>query len=310
VVVILAVAGFGLGLVHGAAESVRGLVEVSRSFYGVLKVDDSSFDDPAWAEFKLVHGGTTHGLQWLAPEKRRLPSTYYTGTSGVGRTMKHFPRQTNRRIGLVGLGTGTLAVWGKAGDYLRIYEIDESVERIARRRFSFLRDSEAQIEVVLGDARLSMERESDQRFDILVLDAFSSDAIPVHLLTREAFEIYHRHLRPDGVIAVHISNVYLDLEPIVLRTAEDLALPTAIIRDNGHSENGEDAEGIRAYGSDWVLLTRNEAFLNLPEIADAAGTPREHSAKIKMWTDEESNLFGILMMDGDGWLNWLRRRML
>ena len=174
--------------------------------------------------------------------------------------MKYFPRLTNRRIGLVGLGTGTLAVWGKAGDYLRIYEIDESVERIARRRFSFLRDSEAQIEVVLGDARLSMERESDQRFDILVLDAFSSDAIPVHLLTREAFEIYRRHLRPDGVIAVHISNVYLDLEPIVLRTAEDLVLPTAIIRDNGHSENGEDAEGIRAYGSDWVLLTKTKRF--------------------------------------------------
>ena len=164
----------------------------------------------------------------------------------------------------------------------------------------------------MGDARLSMEREPDQHFDILVLDAFSSDAIPVHLLTREAFAIYLRHLQSDGAIVVHISNQYLDLEPIVLRVAEHFALQAAILHDEDHEWDDQDEEGetVHAYGSDWVVLTKNQAFLKLPAMAGATTEPRSHSPAIKMWTDDESNLFRILMVDSDGWLAWLRRHLL
>jgi len=307
VAVILALLGLGTGLYRDAAASVRDAVEVSRSFYGVLKVKEDNADDPDAHEFTLQHGGTTHGLQFVSPDKRGIPTTYYTRTSGIGRTLEHFPRQTNRRIGVVGLGTGTLAAWGKPGDTFRIYEINDEVHRLARSRFSFLGDSAATIQVVSGDARLSMEREPDQRFDILALDAFTSDAIPVHLLTLEAFEIYRRHMLPDGVIAVHISNRYLDLGPIVMRTADHLGFGAAQISDKASDRDDEEGEGGDAYASDWVLLTKNKEFLNLDAIAESTCAPAYYSPKIKMWTDEESNLFRILVLDEDGWLGWLRQ---
>ncbi len=309
-VILLGLVGLGAGLYHEAAYTVQYAVEVSRSFYGVLKVEEYSRDYPEAHEIRLLHGTTTHGLQYGAPDKRRLPSSYYTSTSGIGRTMENFPRHTNRRIGVVGLGTGTMAAWGKAGDTMRFYEINAEVRRLARTRFTYLADSAAQVEVALGDARLSMEREPDQHFDILALDAFSSDAIPVHLLTREAFEIYRHHLQPDGVLAVHISNHYLDLEPVVMRAAARLGFHTAIIHDDEREWYDDEADSVQAYASDWVLLTTNEAFLKRPGIADAASEPEDYSPKITLWTDEESNLFRILMVDSDGWLGWLRRTLL
>jgi hypothetical protein len=310
--VILTLVGFGAGLYRDTRESVGGAYEVTRSFYGVLKVEEFCPDDPEEHEFRLTHGSTTHGIQFTAPHKRHVPTSYYTRSSGIGRAMEHFPRSTNRRVGVVGLGTGTMATWVKAGDYLRIYEINDAVRRLAYRPFTYLTDSAARIEVVMGDARLSLEREPDQQFDLLVLDAFSSDAIPVHLLTREAFAIYLRHLQPDGAMVVHISNQYLDLEPIVLRVADHFSLGVAILHDEDHEwdEDDEEGENVHAYGSDWVVLTRNHAFLELPAIAGAATAPGSHSSAIKMWTDDESNLFRILVADDDGWLAWLRRRLL
>jgi SAM-dependent methyltransferase len=308
---LLAALGFGGGLYVDATADTQNVVEMTRNFYGVLKVEEYYPNDPEADEVRLIHGGTTHGLQLVAPDKRRWPTSYYTSRSGIGRAMIHFPRQTNRRVGVVGLGAGTLAVWGRAGDYFRIYEINEEVERLARTRFSFLADSPARIDVVQGDARLSLEREPGQAFDVLALDAFSSDAIPVHLLTREAFEIYRRHLRPDGVLAVHVSNRCLNLEPIVLRAADHFHWRTSIVHDNKSDwewdEDDElDEERIHAYASDWILLTSNEAFLNAPEIAEAARPPGEWSPRITMWTDEESNLFRILDLSDDAWLKWLR----
>src|SRR5690606_260580 len=139
--------------------------------------------------------------------------------SGLGLALRHFPRQQNQRIGLLGLGVGTVTAYGKPGDYIRIYEINPQVKQIAETPFTYLAHSEAQVEIVMGDGRLSMENEAPQGFDFLIMDAFSSDAVPVHLLTKEAFEIYQRHLKPDGVILVNISNRYLDLRPVVENAA-------------------------------------------------------------------------------------------
>ena len=291
---VLAVAGFGWGLIHDARYEVRSVIEISRNFYGVLKVTESNANDEENDKLLLTHGGTTHGLQFVARHKRRIPSSYYASTSGVGRMMQYFPRKTNRRIGVVGLGTGSMAVWANTNDTLRIYEIDDNVLRVARSQFTYLADCPAKVEIVLGDARLSMEREADQNLDLLVLDAFSSDAIPVHLLTREAFEIYRRHLRPDGAIAVHISNRYLKLEPVVLNIGAHFGFGHAIIYDDRDVGRDVDEEATGAYTSDWILLSNNQAFLDLDEISSAARFPSPTLPRIRLWTDEESNLFRIL----------------
>ncbi len=292
--ILILLTGLGWGFYRDAHASLLNAVEISRNFYGVLKVVDSGADDPEYRHFTLEHGDTTHGLQFIAADKRRLPTSYYTSNSGVGRTLRFFPRQSNRTVGLVGLGAGTLAAYGKAGDYFRIYEINPAVRRLAETRFSFLADSAAKIDIIPGDARLSLEREPVQRFDILALDAFSSDAIPVHLLTCEAFQVYLRHLKPDGVIAVHISNRYLRLEPVVMRLADHLGLKAALIEDDGLEGSDIDAESGCVYESDWVLLSNNKEFLNLPGIAEATGARGNYSPRIGLWTDEESNLFRIL----------------
>lgn len=307
--VALAAGALALGLGYDAALKRRGAVSLTRSFYGVLKLVEYHADDPEAHELRLVHGGTTHGLQFLSAHKRRLPTTYYTRTSGVGRALEQLSWKSAWPIGVVGLGAGTLAAWGRPGDYFRIYELNPEVARLATNRFSFLRDSAARIEVVPGDARLSLERESAQLFDLLVLDAFSSDAIPVHLLTREAFEVYQRHLAPDGVIAVHISNLYLDLEPVMLRLAEHFDLGVAVVHDDADAEADDDGIGAARYGSDWVLMTQDRTFLNAPEIRAASGVPAAVSPKITLWTDEECPLLHILVVDGDSWLEWLRRRL-
>jgi hypothetical protein len=164
--------------------------------------------------------------------------------------------------------------------------------------------------VVRGDARLNLERESAQQYDILVLDAFSSDSIPVHLLTREAFAIYLRHLRPDGVIAVHISNRYLDLEPVISRAAEHFGIPTTFIADSQSSDEDEEDLFDTHYHSDWMLLSRNSAFLRQPEIADAAKVTGHTSTGVQLWTDNQSDLFRILDLEKGSWLSVLRRWLL
>jgi len=304
----VALAGLGAGLYVDAATTGRHALTMKRNFYGVLKVEEYSVSDPEQHYYCLAHGGTTHGIQYASPEKRRVPTSYYHAGSGVGRAMLHFPRQ-NRRIGVVGLGTGTMAAWGRAGDTLRFYEINEAVVKIARERFSFLADSPAAIEVVMGDARLNLEREPDQKFDILVLDAFSSDAIPAHLLTREAFQTYRRHLRPDGVMAVHISNRYLNLKPVIRRTAEALGYQAAlIVVSSGVFDDDEPEEAGSGYDSDWVLLSNNAAFLSQPEIRGVASEFSADLPAVEIWTDDKSDLFSILELDSDSWLAWLRRR--
>jgi SAM-dependent methyltransferase len=262
-------------------------VFTTRNFYGVLTVYEHRRDDPDGHHLLLQHGRITHGLQFLGSDQQRQPSAYYGPESGVGLAFEALV-PAPRRIGLVGLGTGTLAAYAHAGDYVRIYEINPEVERLARSRFTYLQDCKGKVEVALGDARLSMERESPQQFDLLALDAFSSDAIPVHLLTREAFETYERHLKPGGIIAVHISNHFLDLQPVVLNLARHFKYRFAVI---DYDENDEEWW---QYSSTWVLLTHNGSVLDAPGICAAALKVKADQAQVGLWTDDFSSLFEIL----------------
>jgi hypothetical protein len=203
--------GYGWCLFHVMQSMATGYHLVTRNFYGQLRVFDTGnpeFEDAAART--LVHGTIDHGEQFLREKYRRRPVTYFCPESGIGRGMGALTG-VGRRLGVIGLGCGTLAAYGRTGDTLRIYEINPLVLQIAQTEFTYLRDTPAKVEVAMGDARLSLEAEPSRQFDILVVDAFSSDAVPVHLLTLEAFRVYFRRLKPDGILAVNITNHYLDL---------------------------------------------------------------------------------------------------
>jgi spermidine synthase len=265
---------------------VTGVV-ACRNFYGVLRVQEQLASDRQPRSRRLVHGSTCHGSQFLDPRMRRVPTTYFHEQSGVGVLLRTYPRTSGLRVGVIGLGAGTLAAYGQAGDYYRFYEIDPDVERLARTYFTFLSDSAAHIEVILGDARLSMERETRQQFDILVLDAFSGDAIPAHLLTKEAFVTYRRHLRPDGAIAVHISNRHLDLYPVVERLAEHNRMGSLHFLTSADSRQGR-------LNSQWYVMSNNRQWLSNESVLAAAHGQLGHYAMIPLWTDQYNNLFRLL----------------
>ena len=195
-----------------------------------------------------------------------------------------------KRVGVIGLGAGTVAAYGDAGDVFRFYEINPLMERLARHWFTFLHDSGGKISVVPGDARLSLAGEGDQHFNVIVIDAFSGDAIPVHLLTREALALYRRHLEPDGVIAFHVSNQYIDLEPVIAGIAADAGLEAISVHSRGDEQNG-------LYYADWILVTANEAFLRQPEIVNS-GFPAPLRADVRLWTDNYSSVFPLLRWHG------------
>jgi spermidine synthase len=291
----------GAGVLRQTSNNGKFTVAASRSFYGTLKVQEY-VPPPSQADehhYILFSGPIVHGLQYLPVDRRKIPTTYYAPLTGVGLTFRYFPKQKARRVGLVGLGAGTLAAWGKPDDLFRFYEIDEGAVAMARQHFSFLQDSEARTEIVMGDARVSMEQEAAQNYDILVLDAFTADSIPTHLLTLEAFRVYAGHLNPQGVIAVHISNQSFNLRPVVESVAKKMNFQHLSI----HNEVGS----LHRYSSDWILMTRNQEFLNHPAIAAAASALRKSIPGFKYWTDEKMNLLEILDVEGDPWLNRLRR---
>jgi SAM-dependent methyltransferase len=265
-------------------EIVSGARLMTRNFYGVLRVtQDGSLGDP-YVTRTLVHGTITHGLQYMAKERRRLHTTYYGSASGVGLAIEN-TRHSAQRVGMIGLGTGTIASYGRAGDYYRIYEINPLVLEIARREFTYLLDCPAKVDVVLGDARLSLERESSQQFDVLAVDAFSGDAIPVHLLTLEAVRLYFRHLRPDGILAVHVSNTHLALEPVVQKAADALGKKTLLV----DTDDGEDG----VYGATWVLVAARPEVFDNPSFQLHAD-PIKVKRAFRAWTDDYSNLYQIL----------------
>ncbi len=266
------------------------VLSASRNFYGTLKVFDYNANDEEDNYRLLLHGATTHGLQFTKPEKAMKPTSYYGDSSGVGRAIGRLP-QGPRRIGLVGLGTGTLAAYARPGDYMRIYEINPTVEVLAKTQFKYLEYCPGKVEVAMGDARLVMEQEVEekrlQNFDLLALDAFSSDAIPVHLLTKEAFEIYMKQIKPDGVIAVHISNRYLDLRPVVEKLAEHFGLQVATISDDNEPEWW-------IYATTWMVLSKNKAIMEHEEIKDVAEAPEPTNRNFPLWTDDFASLYTIM----------------
>jgi len=261
---------------------------VSRSFYGVLRVRD--YVEQRFARRSLINGTIGHGYQYTAESHRDLAGSYFAMNSGVGRALEALQTQGPIRFGVIGLGAGVLTSYARRGDYLRVYEIDPDVVDIADEYFTFLsraKDRGANVQVLTGDARLTLERQEPQNFDALVVDAFSSDAIPTHLLTNEAMELYFRHLGADGVLAVHISNRYLDLGPVCLRAAEHLKRSAWVIRSPADEMSN---------ASDWVLITSNRGLLNHPLFAGAHPQPAQAIAAFKGWTDQYSSVWPVLSL--------------
>jgi hypothetical protein len=258
----------------------------TRNFYGVLRVQLYGAEELTYRR-SLIHGTIVHGTQYLAPPLRREPTSYYTRTSGIGRLLELLhPSLTPLKVGVIGLGAGTLATYGAKGDVFRFYDINPDVVRIARRDFSFLEDSDATIEIVLGDARLSLEREPDQKFDVLAIDAFSSDAIPVHLITSQALGIYRRHMNWGAVIAFHVTNRFLNLVPVVEGLAREQGMYVIHIEDN--------APNSPASRSDWVLLSDRRESLDKPELMESAKLWIEVRRDWRLWTDDFNNLVQVL----------------
>ncbi|MGI9153601.1 MAG: fused MFS/spermidine synthase, partial [Rubrivivax sp.] len=274
----------------GYRDDIRSAaVEISRNFYGTLRVQATGTEGQANASWRLMHGVIIHGEQYRAETRRREATTYYAPTSGIGRaitTLREAAPGQAQRVGLIGLGVGTLATYGRAGDHYRIYELNPAVLDLARRRFSYLSDSAAEIVTPLGDARLVLEREAPQRLDVLAVDAFSSDSIPVHLITREAMATYRRHVQDGGAIVFHISNRYLELSGVVRQLADSIGWTALRVVD-------EPNKGSDDYHSDWVVVTRNPALIQ--SLRQDAGAQDAHAdPRLKPWTDDYNNLFQVL----------------
>lgn len=268
---------------------------VKRNFYGVLRVLPWHSTISDQTGYTMIHGVTVHGIQYASDELRDKPTTYYVEDSGAGLVLLNYPRRgKGMNVGLLGLGTGTLASYGEVGDTYRMYEINPVVIDLAEGRggyFSFLKDSRAKVSVIEGDARISLERElmagQPQDFDVLVIDTFSSDSIPMHLVTKEAFALYLQHLKSDGVIAAHISNRHLDLQPVFWRLAQEFHL--SIAKVERPVQEGDDG-----FPSVWVLLTSDPALFDIPAIHAKAISLENYSTSVRLWTDDYSNLFQIL----------------
>jgi SAM-dependent methyltransferase len=280
-------AAFMASVVIGQVKNDRvNTIVRARNFYGTLQVTE--IRDSGWhAPIRtLYHGVITHGRQIFREDLRGAASTYYGHKTAIGLALDLCCPGRPRRIGVIGLGTGTLAVYGQPGDTIRFYDINPVVPNVARNTFSYLRNSKAAIEIAVGDARVSLAQEPPQRFDVLAIDAFSGDAIPVHLITEEALHLYRRHLRPDGIIVFHVSNRYLDLKPVVEQLAQRTGMSTAYISPS--DDNTQDA-----WTADWIAVTLNERFLNHPDVSSVK-IDIDVPEGFRLWTDDYNSLLPIL----------------
>lgn len=258
-------------------------IELHRNFYGTLSVKEDRDPNAEGATRRLVHGMINHGSQLIAPDQRMVPASYFGPGSGIARAMA-FYEDRPRRVGVVGLGVGVFLGYGTKDDYFRIYELDPEVERIARQHFWFLKDTPAKTEVVIGDGRLNLEREPPQKFDLLSLDAFSSDAIPMHLITREALKAYRRHITPDGVIVFNVTNRFIRLAPLIDALAQQEGMVAILISDDPSDD--------KFSGTEYVLVTANPKLVMDKRFADAV--PIVPIPGLKPWTDDFNSLFDVL----------------
>ena len=272
---------------------------VTRNFYGVLKVRDEKGTKTSPPDRVLVHGTINHGVQLLDPARRREITSYYNPKSGFGRMMQIEQRKPHLKVGITGLGAGVTAGFCRAGDTFRFYELNPLVLEIANSWFTFLADCPGDKQVYLGDGRLNLERQPSQQFDLLAMDAFSSDSVPVHLLTREVFGLYGRHLKPDGVLAINVSNRYLNLVPIVTGNAKANGMSCALVEDEGKGEEFYSP-------TSWMLCSRDpkpfdDPIFNTedPSTHEKETTRPKEDPAIRPWTDDYSNLFQILKKRGE-----------
>lgn len=292
---LIAIGTMGFFLQKHIDESRTQAIAVKRGFYGVLKVEEvGAGTDGAFRT--LHHGRISHGRQYFSSEDRDLATTYYGLESGVGAVFACLPQRNELpvapiHVGVVGLGVGTIATYAETGDRFRLYEINPQVEELARSHFTFLGDCAGEEEVVLGDARVSLERElaagESQQFDALFVDAFSGDSIPIHLLTRESFDLYFKHLKPDGVLAIHVTNLHLDLADPVRNLAKEFGYGAY---RSDHSPGDTEYE---SYYSDWILVTKSEAFIAALKSAERITPWDREETKPILWTDDYSNLFEV-----------------
>lgn len=260
---------------------------VTRNFYGVLRVREVG-NIGEWEGYRtLLNGSINHGEEWTHPNRRLDPVSYYCPQSGVGRAIRKRKPGSPQRIAVFGLGAGSVAGYGRPGDLVRFYEINPLVAELSKSEFFYTSETKAQVEIAMGDARLSLERQEPQNYDILAVDCFSGDSIPVHLLTVEAVQLYFKHMKPDGVVAVHVSNRFLQLAPVVGRIARELGKASL------HVETDEDNEATNCFGTTWVLLA-NSAEVFKQDSFQGAGHEVEVSKTAPLWTDNYSSLFRIL----------------
>jgi spermidine synthase len=281
----------GIALIATLVHRDRDAIVRVRNFYGTVRVTHAH--EPQKADVRsLYHGVIVHGRQVFRIDLRRVPNAYYARTSGLGLALDQCCRNRPRRIGVIGLGTGTVAVYGNAGDTIRFYEINRSVEDIALSAFTYLGDSPAFIQLVRGDARVSLAAEPQQRYDVLIVDAFSGDAIPAHLITVQALEVYRRHLAPGGIVAFHVSNQFLALAPVVEQLAHNAGMQAVRVI------NPEDLTR-HVFRSEWVLVTANAEFLANPAVVRAR-QPIDVPAGLRLWTDDYSSLFPVIQVSQRG----------
>ncbi len=301
-----AVSAASVLLIWAGTAQYRRSIWAHRNFYGSLYIAERQAPDPHFNAYAFTHSNTLHGIQFVSSDLRPYPTAYYNQTSGIGILLMNYPRHQedrtmphNLRVGVIGLGAGTIATYGQAGDVFRFYEIDPEVVLVAsgdHGYFSFLSGSQARIEIVSGDGRLSLERELAQRqpqsYDIFIVDAFNGDAVPVHLLTREAFELYLDHLRDENsVIAVHVTNRAVELASVVAAEAQHFHLSLAYVNAPGITSD-KLPDGIIS-PNQWILLSRSKTVLSLPAI-EKAGSPLHLRHGLHFWTDDQSNLLQIL----------------
>lgn len=287
-------AALSLGLVLLAGKLViaealvrKVAVDYARGFYGPVRIEDEPSAMPGGGKLrKLVHGATVHGTQRLAPGRLGEPTGYYGPESGIAMALDALHEDGEPlRVGVIGLGAGVLATYCLEGDQFTFYEIDPLIDRVARQHFQFL--GHCKTDVVLGDARLTLAERVPQAYDLLILDAFSGDAVPVHLLTSEAFAMFARHVKPGGIISLHVSNRFLDLEPVVAAAADRLGRVAYLVDDEGDLDRD-------LYGTRWTFIVESPQGLERLGLESGEAQVLKTPASFRAWTDDYSNLVALL----------------